>query len=81
MKINRLDFIFGLVVILVAGSYIFMAMQIPESLLSDTVGAGGLPRMLGWAMMGLGALVRGCGRFRRRISRLYHRAVVLMLAL
>ena len=57
MKINRLDFIFGLVVILVAGSYIFMAMQIPESLLSDTVGAGGLPRMLGWAMMGLGALV------------------------
>ena len=57
MKMNRLDFIFGLSVMLVAGGYIFMAMQIPESLLSDTVGAGGLPRALGWAMIGLGALV------------------------
>ncbi|MDB5745508.1 MAG: Tripartite tricarboxylate transporter TctB family protein [Massilia sp.] len=52
-----MDLTLGVVTMLVAGAYIALAAQIPESLLSDEVGASGLPTALGWAMGMIGALL------------------------
>ena len=55
------DFLLGLAMVLLSAGYLYTASQIPDSLLSDVVGAGGVPKALGWAMAILGATlcVRG----------------------
>lgn len=55
--LNRPEFFFGIGSLIVAIGYIYVSAQIPESMLSDAVGAGGVPTALGWAMAVLGVLV------------------------
>ena len=54
---QRTDFALGLGAIALAAGYLYVASGIQESLLSDAVGAGGVPRALGWAMAALGILL------------------------
>ena len=51
------DFLLGLAMMLLSAGYLYTASQIPDSLLSDVVGAGGVPKVLGWAMAILGAIL------------------------
>jgi putative tricarboxylic transport membrane protein len=60
MKLQRGDFALGLGAIVLAAAYLRLAAGIPESLLSDSVGAAGLPRAVGWALGVAGALL--CAR-------------------
>jgi len=60
MRVRRGDFALGLGAIVMAAAYLRLADGIPESLLSDTVGAAGLPRAVGWALGCVGVLL--CGR-------------------
>ena len=48
MKVRRGDLALGLVTIVLAGACLWLAGRIPESLLSDAVGAAGQPRAVGW---------------------------------
>lgn len=57
MKIARTDFCLGLGAIALSAGYLYVASGIQESLLSDAVGAGGVPRALGWVMAALGLLL------------------------
>lgn len=57
MKADPIDLTLGVVTMLAAGAYITLAAQIPESLLSDEVGASGLPTAVGWALGAIGALL------------------------
>lgn len=60
MKVVWPDFVLGLAAMLGSVAYLYGASQIQLSLLSDHVGAGGVPTALGWAMAILGALL--CAR-------------------
>ena len=60
IEINRPDLFLGLVVLGVSAGYLHAASQVPESLLADVVGAGGVPTALGWAMAALGVIL--CAR-------------------
>ena len=51
------DFAFGIAITALAGSYSYGATKIPTSMLSDSVGAGGLPFELGVFVAGLGVLL------------------------
>ena len=51
------DLAFGLVVAAIAGAYSFQATRIPTNLLSDKVGAGGMPFLLGLVVASLGLLL------------------------
>lgn len=64
MIARRADFFLGLAAVAVALGYHQVAVRIPQSLLSDAVGADGVPRVLGWAMGILGVLLclRSLGR-------------------
>ena len=53
------DLVFGLVVAGIAGAYSFQATRIPTNLLSDGVGAGGLPFLLGLLVASLGLVLAG----------------------
>ena len=53
---DKREFFFGIGAVIVAIGYRYVAAQIPESMLSDAVGAGGVPNALGWALAGLGAI-------------------------
>ena len=55
--IDKPEFFFGIGAVIVAIGYRYVAKQIPESMLSDAVGAGGVPNALGWALAILGGLV------------------------
>src|SRR5689334_2775265 len=55
--VQRTDFFLGLGAVALAAGYLYVASGIQESLLSDAVGAGGVPRALGWAMAALGLLL------------------------
>jgi putative tricarboxylic transport membrane protein len=57
MKLARPDFLLGLASLALSVVYLHFAAEIPESLLSDAVGAAGVPKALGWAMAVLGALL------------------------
>lgn len=57
MRINWSDCLLGLGTILLASVWLHMASEIRESLLSDAVGAGGVPKVLGWFMVGIGGLL------------------------
>jgi hypothetical protein len=60
MKVQRADLALGVGAIVLAAGYLWLASGIPESLLSDSVGAAGLPRAVGWTLGAVGALL--CGR-------------------
>ena len=64
MKLQRGDLALGLGAIVLAAGYLRLADGIPESLLSDSVGAAGLPRAVGWALGLVGVLL--CARSLRR---------------
>jgi putative tricarboxylic transport membrane protein len=57
VKVQRTDFSLGLGAIALAAAYLYVASGIQESMLSDSVGAGGIPRVLGWAMAVLGLVL------------------------
>lgn len=54
---SRSDFYLGLGAIALSVIYLYVASGIQESLLSDSVGPAGIPKVLGWAMGGLGVLL------------------------
>ena len=60
------DLSLGVIVLLFSGFYISQAAQIPASALGDTVGAGGVPLILGWIMAGTGMLLIVHDLWRRR---------------
>lgn len=57
MKLQRSDFFLGLGGIALGSGYLYVASGIQDSLLSDSVGAAGVPNALGWVMAALGALL------------------------
>ena len=57
MTPRRSDLALGLAVLVLSAAYLEGAARIPESLLSDAVGAAGLPRAVGWATGVVGALL------------------------
>ncbi|HET8744901.1 MAG TPA: tripartite tricarboxylate transporter TctB family protein [Ramlibacter sp.] len=60
MKVQRGDFALGLAAVVLAAAWLRLADGIPDSLLSDAVGAAGLPRAVGWTLAGVGTLL--CAR-------------------
>lgn len=56
----------GVIVLLFSAFYISQAARIPASALGDTVGAGGVPMILGWIMAGAGVLLIVHDLWRRR---------------
>ena len=60
----RGDFALGVAAMLLAGAWLAGANAIHESLLSDAVGAAGLPRAVGWCLVAVGLLL--CLRSLRR---------------
>jgi hypothetical protein len=57
MKLHRADLALGLASIAFAAGYLWLAGGIRESLLSDAVGAAGVPRAVGWAIAAVGVLL------------------------
>jgi putative tricarboxylic transport membrane protein len=57
MKPRRGDLVLGLGATVLAAVYLQLAGQIQESLLSDAVGAAGVPRAVGWAVAVVGVLL------------------------
>jgi putative tricarboxylic transport membrane protein len=58
MKLRqRDDFFLGVGAVALASVWVYVAMGIEESMLSDVTGAGGIPRVLGYAMAALGLLL------------------------
>jgi len=57
MTPRRSDLALGLAVLVLSAAYLEGAARIPESLLSDAVGAAGLPRAVGWSTGVIGALL------------------------
>lgn len=57
MRIRRTDLALGLAAVLFAAAYLHGASGIAESLLSDSVGATGVPRAVGWAIGAVGVLL------------------------
>jgi putative tricarboxylic transport membrane protein len=57
MKGVRADLFLGLAALVLAAGYLLGAAQIPDSMLSDTVGAAGVPMALGWVLAGLGVII------------------------
>ena len=51
------DMSLGVIALLFAAFYIWQAAAIPTSALGDSVGAGGVPLILGWIMAAAGALL------------------------
>src|SRR4051812_42230462 len=57
MTPQRADLALGIAVLVLSAAWLEGAARIPESLLSDAVGAAGLPRAVGWASALVGALL------------------------
>lgn len=57
MIVRPADFALGIASIALSVAYLQFAGRIPDSLLSDAVGAAGVPRALGWAAGIIGALL------------------------
>jgi putative tricarboxylic transport membrane protein len=60
LAVDGADLFLGIVALGVSVGYLYEAALIPESLLADAVGAAGMPRSLGWAMVALGLIL--CAR-------------------
>ncbi|MBO0905907.1 tripartite tricarboxylate transporter TctB family protein [Jiella sonneratiae] len=54
---NRRDLIGGLAAIAIGAGYLSMALEIRHSALDDAVGPAGLPKVLAFLMIGLGAIL------------------------
>jgi hypothetical protein len=63
------DLIFGLVIAAVALAYCWRADNLPVSGLSDAVGAGGLPKILGGFLFALGILLAARASYSIKITR------------
>lgn len=57
MTVRRGDLALGIAAVAFAAAYLHAASGIGESLLSDTVGAAGVPRGVGWAIGAVGVLL------------------------
>ncbi len=57
MKLFTRDFVGGLAAILLAGFYLVFAFRQRVSALADTIGPAGMPKVLGFLMLGLGILL------------------------
>ncbi len=57
MPLVNKDVLGGCILLVVAGAYHWATLQIPDSSLSDEVGAQGMPRILGLLLAVLGALI------------------------
>jgi putative tricarboxylic transport membrane protein len=55
--IVRRDLIAGMAALLIGGGYLAMAFQLRASALADAVGPAGLPKVLGFLMVGLGLVL------------------------
>ncbi|MCD2185307.1 tripartite tricarboxylate transporter TctB family protein [Rhizobium sp. GN54] len=51
------DFVGGVASIAIGAVYLFFAYQLRTSALDDSMGPGGLPRVYGWLLIGLGAIL------------------------
>ncbi|MCJ8518508.1 hypothetical protein ABID21_001169 [Pseudorhizobium tarimense] len=51
------DFVGGVASIAIGAVYLFFAYQLRSSALDDSMGPGGLPRLYGWLLVGLGAVL------------------------
>ena len=76
IRVAHGDFALGAGAVALASAYLAIAQTIPDSLLSDAVGAAGVPKLVGWAMLAVGALLclrsvrfartARCGAYHRR---------------
>ena len=57
VRLERGDFALGVGAIALAAAYLVAARAIPDSVLADAVGAAGVPKVVGWATVAVGALL------------------------
>lgn len=57
VRLERGDFALGAGAIALAAVYLVAARAIPDSLLADAVGAAGVPKLVGWTLAVVGALL------------------------
>ena len=62
------DFVGGVASIAIGAVYLFFAYQLRASALDDSMGPGGLPRVYGWLLVGLGAVLTIQALFARRLA-------------
>ena len=62
------DFVGGVASIAIGAVYLFFAYQLRASALDDSMGPGGLPRVYGWLLVGLGAALTIQALFARRLA-------------
>jgi hypothetical protein len=68
MNARRTDLALGGAAIVLSAGWLIEVGRIPDSLLSDSVGAGGLPRLLGWAAGAIGVLLCARGLLARALN-------------
>ncbi|GLQ39723.1 hypothetical protein GCM10007908_33430 [Rhizobium albus] len=51
------DFVGGVATIVIGAVYLYFAYQLRVSALDDSMGPGGLPRIYGWLLVGLGSIL------------------------
>jgi putative tricarboxylic transport membrane protein len=62
------DFVGGVATIVIGAVYLYFAYQLRVSALDDSMGPSGLPRIYGWLLVGLGAVLIIQGVFARRLA-------------
>ncbi|HEX5934916.1 MAG TPA: tripartite tricarboxylate transporter TctB family protein, partial [Pseudorhizobium sp.] len=62
------DFVGGVASIAIGAVYLYFAYQLRTSALDDSMGPGGLPRIYGWLLVGLGVVLTIQSVFARRMS-------------
>ena len=62
------DFVGGVASIAIGAVYLFFAYQLRARALDDSMGPGGLPRVYGWLLVGLGAVLTIQALFARRLA-------------
>ena len=62
------DFVGGVASIAIGAVYLFFAYQLRTSALDDSMGPGGLPRVYGWLLVGLGAVLTIQALFAHRLA-------------
>ncbi|KEQ04209.1 tripartite tricarboxylate transporter TctB family protein [Pseudorhizobium pelagicum] len=62
------DFVGGVASIAIGAVYLIFSYQLRTSALDDSMGPGGLPRVYGWLLVGLGAILTTQGIVSRRLA-------------
>jgi putative tricarboxylic transport membrane protein len=62
------DFVGGVASIAIGAVYLFFAYQLRTSALDDSMGPGGLPRVYGWMLVGLGVILTAQAIVSRRMA-------------